>query len=103
MQRNDGLDGRRAIVTGGARGIGAAIAATLADLGAEVTVLDLSGAEEAARQLPSGRAATVDLSDPEAIDAFVARSDGADIVVHCAGITRVERFVESDPSTWDAQ
>ena len=47
-----GLDGRRALVTGGASGIGAAVAARLAELGAQVTVLDRDG--EAAAKVAAG-------------------------------------------------
>lgn len=99
------LRGRRAVVTGGAGGIGAAICRALAQLGAEVVVVDLRGAHELATTLPGARAATVDLVDPGAIAAFVADElrGEADIVVHCAGVAQVERFVDSDPATWELQ
>lgn len=100
-----GLQRRRAVVTGGAGGIGAAICRWLADAGAEVVVVDVAGGHEVAGSLPGARAVTVDLVDPEAIRAFVADElhGDADVVVHCAGVTQVERFVDSDPSTWELQ
>jgi NAD(P)-dependent dehydrogenase (short-subunit alcohol dehydrogenase family) len=69
------LSGKVAIVTGGARGIGAAIAMCLAEDGAEIAILDLDG-EEAARTAASlgvpaiGLAA--DASDAAAVEAAVA-------------------------------
>lgn len=80
------LDGLVAIVTGGASGIGAAIAGTLADEGARVAVLDLdpSGAD------PRFAAFAADVSDRAAVDRAVAgvaeRFGGIDIVVNNAGI-----------------
>ncbi|HEV8296002.1 MAG TPA: SDR family NAD(P)-dependent oxidoreductase [Acidimicrobiales bacterium] len=97
------LDGRVAVVTGGARGIGAAISRELAAAGAAVVIVDIAGAHEAAAQLPRASAARVDLGDADAIDDFAASCDRADIVVHCAGITLVEPFVDSSPSSWDQQ
>ena len=66
-----GLDGRRALVTGGASGIGAAVAIRLAELGADVTVLDRD--DEAAAKVAAqigGRHLAIDLTDGGAIDAL---------------------------------
>ena len=74
MHPVSGLDGRRALVTGGASGIGAAVATRLADLGAAVTVLDRDG--EAAAKVAArigGDHLEVDLTDGSAIDALDAR------------------------------
>ena len=97
-----GLDGRTALVTGGAGGMGRAICADLASLGARVIVADLdeAGAREVADGL-GGSAARVDLADPESIDAFAAGTGPVDVLVHCAGIAITEPFTASDPAHWD--
>ena len=98
------LAGRTAVVTGGAGGIGRAICADLAALGARVVVadLDLAAAQETATSL--GDTCTplkVDLGDPNDIDRFTAEVGDIDILVHNAGVSIVEPFVDSDPSHWD--
>ncbi|WP_336713954.1 3-hydroxybutyrate dehydrogenase [Arthrobacter sp. USHLN218] len=94
------LKGRRALVTGGAGGIGLAAARTLAARGAHVVVADLDreGAEAAAAEL-GGSAWVVDLLDPEAVtDTRLSEAlDGVDILVNNAGIQRVSPIEEFDP------
>jgi NAD(P)-dependent dehydrogenase (short-subunit alcohol dehydrogenase family) len=80
------LQGRRAIVTGASRGIGAAIAAGLAEAGAEVFGLSRSGTA------PEGvEAVACDVADDAAlrreIDSFAARHDRLDVLVNAAGIS----------------
>lgn len=90
------LAGRRAVVTGGASGIGAAIAARLAAQGARVTVLDRDG--EAAAEVAAaidGDHLTVDLSDGDAVDALEI---DADVLVNGAGIQHVAPLEEFDPA-----
>ncbi|MEV5576277.1 SDR family oxidoreductase [Spirillospora sp. NPDC052269] len=100
----DGLDltGRVAVVTGGAGGIGRAICADLASLGAHVVVADLDAdaAAETAKPL-GGTARHVDLADPASIDAFTETVGPVDVLVHNAGVSVVEPFTESDPAHWD--
>jgi NAD(P)-dependent dehydrogenase (short-subunit alcohol dehydrogenase family) len=75
----DGVDltGRRAVVTGGAGGIGLETARALAGAGADVTVAtrDLEAARRAADEI-GGRAAHLDLTDLDSIDAFVRTWEG---------------------------
>ncbi|GAA2091602.1 SDR family NAD(P)-dependent oxidoreductase [Actinomadura alba] len=97
------LAGRTAVVTGGAGGIGRAICADLAALGAHVIVADLdeTGANETAAALPEASALHVDLGDPGDIAAAVTRLRPVDVLVHNAGVSIVEPFTESDPAHWD--
>lgn len=90
------LAGRRALVTGGASGIGAAIAHAFADAGAHVIVADLD-ADAAARTAAEvgGEPWHVDLSDVAALETL--RLD-ADILVNNAGIQRVSPVVDFDPA-----
>lgn len=89
------LSGRRALVTGGASGIGAAIARAFAEAGATVTVADLNaeGAEALAAEI-GGRAWAVDLSDTAALADL--RLD-VDILVNNAGIQHVSPIEDFAP------
>ena len=84
------LDGKVALVTGAAQGIGAAIAAGLAREGARVVVADLQRAEEAAAGYPGGVGLTVDVADEDAVqrlvDETVARCGSLDVLVNNAGL-----------------
>jgi NAD(P)-dependent dehydrogenase (short-subunit alcohol dehydrogenase family) len=84
------LDGRVALVTGGARGIGNAIAAGLAAEGARVAIADLDGAAEASRAFPDGVGLTADVAveaDVERlVDETVVRCGGLDVLVNNAGL-----------------
>jgi NAD(P)-dependent dehydrogenase (short-subunit alcohol dehydrogenase family) len=84
------LDGQVAIVTGGAKGIGKAIADRLAQDGARIVIADLQGAEEAAAAYDGGVALTVDVADEvdaERMAAEVAERCGRiDILVNNAGL-----------------
>ncbi len=103
------VEGRVALVTGGARGIGAAIARRLAAEGARVAVVDLSE-EEAGRtasQLEGdGRGYAADVSDLGQIAAVVERVHtelgGLHILVNNAGITRDRTLKKMDRAEWDA-
>ncbi len=84
------LDGKVAIVTGAAQGIGHAIAQGLAVEGARVVVADLRRAEEAAAAFKDGIGLTVDVADEAAVqrmvDETVERCGGLDILVNNAGL-----------------
>lgn len=96
--RSDDLSGKRALVTGGASGIGLACVQELAARGAHVTVADLDGAaaEGAAARL-GGDAWVVDLSDTAALDDL---SLDIDILVNNAGVQTVAPLHEFAPERW---
>ncbi|MCF3139761.1 3-hydroxybutyrate dehydrogenase [Paenarthrobacter sp. AR 02] len=93
---DNSLNGRKALVTGGASGIGAACARALAARGAKVVVADVdaSGAASLADEL-GGTAWTVDLLD---VDALAALSLDCDILVNNAGIQKVAPIEEFEPA-----
>ncbi len=80
------LGGRTALVTGGATGIGAAIATTLAAAGAEVVIADIDteGGATVARSI-GGRYIELDVTDPEACATGIAAIDGLDLLINNAG------------------
>ena len=88
----DRLDGRVALVTGGASGIGAACVRALSDRGALVAVADIdhAAATELAAGLPSALAVRVDVTDLESVESMVSETVGGlgrlDIPVNNAGI-----------------
>jgi 3-hydroxybutyrate dehydrogenase len=81
------LDGRRALITGGASGIGRACAVRLAEAGASVVVVDrdAEGAKRVA-EMVGGQAVAVDLSDLDAVDALDL---DVDVLVNNAGLQHV--------------
>ena len=80
------LDGRTALVTGGANGIGRGIAAVLAAAGADVTIgdIDVEGAKRAAAEI-GGHAVELDVTDPDAAVAAVDAVVELDMLVNNAG------------------
>lgn len=88
------LAGRRALVTGGASGIGAAVVRELAQLGATVTIADLTEAVQLAEEV-GGRAWQVDLSETAQFESI--RLD-FDILVNNAGIQRVAPITGYEPA-----
>jgi 3-oxoacyl-[acyl-carrier protein] reductase len=100
------LAGKKALVTGASRGIGAAIAETLARDGAEVVLLDVPPAKDALDALAArlgGRGLALDICASDAAAQLVAAlPDGIDIVVHNAGITRDKTLAKMSDDFWNS-
>jgi len=101
------LSGRHALVTGGGRGIGAAIAGALAAAGARVTLLGRTASEleATAASLPGGaRAVTADVTDATQVErAFgQARAASGEVssLVNTAGLAKSRALARSDEAFW---
>jgi 3-oxoacyl-[acyl-carrier protein] reductase len=98
------LRGKTALVTGGSRGIGRAIALELARAGAEVVVGYNSGAEEAAAVADEAeggcRAVQADVADPQHARRLVEEAGDLDILVNNAGLTRDGLLARMPDNDW---
>jgi 3-oxoacyl-[acyl-carrier protein] reductase len=98
------LEGKRALITGAARGIGRAIAAELKSAGAEVLCCDLPGTsenEEVAREV-GGQALYADVTKADQVDQLIAEAGEIDILVNNAGITRDGLLARMSEEDWRA-
>jgi NAD(P)-dependent dehydrogenase (short-subunit alcohol dehydrogenase family) len=102
------LDGRRALVTGGTRGIGLGAATVLAEAGAEVTITARTAADIAsvvaaleARGLDAAGTA-LDVTDTTAVAAFLAAQPAFDILVNSAGGARHAPFLDVTEADYEA-
>src|SRR5262249_23481167 len=96
------LEGKTALVTGGSRGIGAAIARALAEAGATVTLPCRSGKDEAeavAREA-GARAVQADVGNPDEAKAVVDDAGELDILVNNAGVTRDGLIARMSDEDW---
>ncbi len=103
-----GLEGRRALVTGGSKGLGAAIARELVAEGAQVAICARNAEEvvAAGEEIGAAHAQAADVTDPEQVRDFVARSaealDGIDFLVNNAGGAHPGNFETLTDEDWAA-
>jgi 3-oxoacyl-[acyl-carrier protein] reductase len=108
------LAGKVAVVTGAARGIGAAIARVVARDGAHVVAVDVPAAGQSLAEVANeigGTAFQLDITAPDAAQRLIAHlrerrhagvGPGVDVVVHNAGITRDKLLVNMDATRWNS-
>lgn len=92
------LDGRRALVTGGASGIGEQICRVFSAAGASVAIADLDRDRVVAlaRELPNSSALIFDVTEEAAVEAALRTVENLDILVNCAGVGHVGNIEETE-------
>ena len=97
------LDGKQALVTGAAQGIGFEIAKGLSEAGADVIIADMNpGVGEAAASSIGGRFERLDVTDPGAVRDLAAKLSGVSILVNNAGIVRNTPAEDTPDDDWKA-
>ncbi len=108
MSANYNFEGRVALVTGGASGIGFAVVQQLSELGAKIAVADLNfdAANSVATEVSCSEAMAikVDVQDPDDVskmtNTVIAKYGKLDILVHSAGVGIEKPFLETTPEEW---
>ena len=98
------LSGRSALVTGGGKGIGAAISRELSEMGARVVInyrSDQESAEAIAQALGNATAFGADVGDPQQVAKLVAEAGPFDVVVNNAGMLRDRLLLRMTADDWD--
>lgn len=103
MMHTGSLEGRRALVTGAASGIGLAIARELAREGARVLMSDVSetALAEVARDVRGARTMVANLASREDVKRLAAEAGEIDVLVNSAGLQNVSPVDEFDEAKWD--
>ena len=103
------LKGKTALVTGGARGIGKAIALKLAQKGANIAILDMALAPDTVKEIEALGVKAISIeanvtqleSVEKAVEQVVSAFGSLDVLVNNAGITRDNLFLRMKPEEWD--
>ena len=96
------LDGKVALITGGASGIGEATCRTFAEAGAKVVIADINAgqAEQLRGELPDALAIGCDITDETSVDKLFSQIPKLDVLVNCAGIGLVGSITETALPDW---
>ncbi|MFL6464507.1 MAG: SDR family NAD(P)-dependent oxidoreductase [Bryobacteraceae bacterium] len=96
------LDGKVALITGGASGIGEATCRTFAEAGAKVVIADINAgqAEQLRGELPDALAIGCDITDEASVDQLFSQIPKLDVLVNCAGIGLVGSITETALPDW---
>ena len=97
------LEGKRALITGGSRGIGFGAAQALADAGAQITLAarDADVLADSAAQIDGADTLALDIADIEAAQTAIERAGPFDILVNNAGTSRPRYMVDLTPEDFD--
>ncbi|SFH39407.1 2,3-dihydro-2,3-dihydroxybenzoate dehydrogenase [Palleronia marisminoris] len=95
-----GFEGRRALVTGAAGGIGSALATALAEAGASVTATDLESALTGVDRKDGIAWQPLDVTDPAAVDRLVGEGEAFDLGAHAAGILVTAPLLDTTVEDW---